>query len=158
MIRQPAPVVLALALAAFASGCTGEGPAPAAKSPTAVPSATRGTPPASPDLLAERASSAVSGISDEEAAFVERGQSTVQEGTRNLSPLTKGMRYEVVVACAGAGAVEVTIGAAPSQVQNCDGKAGTYRIESAPAELAIAVKGRPGASGAIAWQVNSEPR
>ncbi|WP_329625131.1 hypothetical protein OG357_36210 [Streptomyces sp. NBC_01255] len=92
----------------------------------------------------------------DEDAFVESGVTTVGEGTRNLSSLTKGKRYEAVVACVGTGAVNVTIGSTPARTQNCDGNAVTYRIQSAPADLTLIIKGSPGASGAVAWQINEE--
>ncbi|MFB7516389.1 hypothetical protein [Streptomyces sp. NPDC056144] len=93
-------------------------------------------------------------MSVDEEAFVESGVTTVREGTRNLSPLTQGKAYEAVVACAGAGAVRVTLGSAPERTQNCDGIPVTYRIPSAPPELALAVAGTPGSTGAAAWQIN----
>ncbi|MCZ0980448.1 hypothetical protein O1L60_19630 [Streptomyces diastatochromogenes] len=148
--------LLVAALAAFAVGCTDESPDPVTKPSTSAPSTTADTISPSPDGLAERAKSAVSGVSVDEEAFVESGLATVREGARNLSPLVKGKRYEAVVACAGTGTVDVIIGSAASQAQACDGKAVTYRIPSAPAELLLTVKGRPGASGAVAWQINAE--
>ena len=158
MIRRPPAMVLTAVLAAFAVGCTTDPSDPVARPSTPAPSATTTTPSPGSDPLAERAKSAVSGVSVDEEAFVESGLTTVQEGARNLSPLTKGKRYEAVVACAGTGTVDVTIGSAPSQAQDCDGRPVTYRIPSAPAELPLTVKARPGASGAVAWQINAEER
>ncbi|MGA5196112.1 hypothetical protein [Streptomyces exfoliatus] len=156
MSRRPRAALLATGLAVLLAGCTSSSPEPVPAPSASASSSTAATPSPSADPLAERAKSAVSGVSVDEEAFVESGVTTVKEGTRNLSSLTEGKRYEAVVACVGTGTVKVTIGSMPARTLNCDGRAVTYRIESAPAELTLVIKGSPGASGAAAWQINEE--
>ncbi|WP_418960297.1 hypothetical protein [Streptomyces tritici] len=140
-------MLVLLAAAGFVSGCTGDGAGPV-RTPEAAPGGS--------EALAERARAAAFGVRGDEDSFVERGQDTVRDGVRHASPLKEGARYEVVVACAGTGVVDVTVGSVASRVQACDGGAATYRIQSAPAAVALTVKGRAGASGAVAWRVAAE--
>ncbi|MFF0477205.1 hypothetical protein [Streptomyces sp. NPDC004284] len=155
-----APALLASGLALLVTGCTAGPPkpvpTPSASASSSTASRASTTPTADP--LAERAKSAVSGVSIDEDAFVASGVAPLQDGTRDLSPLTKGKRYEVVVACAGTGAIDVTIGSTPAHTQNCDAypAPATYRIQSAPAELTFVIRGRTGATGAAAWQIDEE--
>ncbi|WP_411110154.1 hypothetical protein [Streptomyces sp. c-19] len=156
MSRRPLATLLATGLAVLVAGCTSSSSEPVPAPPASTSASTAGTPSPSSDPLAERAKSAVSGVSVDEEAFVESGVTTVKEGTRNLSSLTEGKRYEAVVACVGTGTVKVTVGSTTARTQNCDGSAVTYRIESAPADLTLVIKGSPGSSGAAAWQINEE--
>ncbi|NBM18694.1 hypothetical protein [Streptomyces sp. GC420] len=159
MSRPCAAALLSVMLAASAVACSGgtDGPTPAPA--TSKPSAST-RPPAgeTDDALTSRARSAVSAVDIDDPAFVESGVASVDEGVHNRSVLTAGKLYEIVVACAGTGTVQVTVNSGKAQVQDCDAQAASYRIAQAPAELDISIEGAPKASGMVAWQINAEKR
>ncbi|MFE5792190.1 hypothetical protein ACFQ8C_06355 [Streptomyces sp. NPDC056503] len=162
--RRPWGVAVSLALVSLlVAGCGGaaeppvevEEPVPDRTS-AGTGGGTGASEPSQREREEERAVAAVDAISLEEAEFAESGaQELTAEGVHIRSQPVAGEAYHVIVACAGTGAVRVVVGGqAPASVP-CDGVAVSRRVQSAPAELPLAITAVGGAAGAVAWRIES---
>ncbi|NML50186.1 hypothetical protein HHL19_10985 [Streptomyces sp. R302] len=152
-LRRPSVLLVPLGLALgslLVSGCGGASAPPDDVEPEPVR-----TTAGAPDWE-ERAGAAVDAIALEEAAFAESGvEELTAQGVHIRSQPEVGEAYGVIVACAGTGAVKVTIGGGTPESVPCDAVAVKSRVPSATEELTLAITGTGGARGAVAWRIES---
>lgn len=157
-LRKPSVLLVPLALGSLlVSGCGGgdqEPPAPKKPAPTApAPEATATPAAAVAEEQAERAREAVGSVDD--PGFLEGGSAPVAEGAHVRAVLEPGEAYGLAVACVGRGAVTVVVEDREPATVPCDGVPVRRRVADAPAELPVAITAVGGATGVVAWQIDS---
>ncbi|MFJ5548670.1 hypothetical protein [Streptomyces sp. NPDC093225] len=155
--RVSAALLLTTVAISGIAGCSGPdaSPEPTVSKSAPHPATPKPTATAVDKALSDRAHAAVSTLDTNDPAFVESGDDTVAQGVHNQSPLPAGKTYQVLIACAGTGSVEVVVADFKPHVQACDANPSSYRVTSKSKVLDFSIKGRPGASGAIAWQISN---
>ncbi|MGA4849670.1 hypothetical protein ACOBQB_26695 [Streptomyces sp. G5(2025)] len=95
-------------------------------------------------------------IDDSDPLFVESGLERVGDGIHARPKLRPGTVYEVVVACAGKGRIDLSIaGKGPThRTVDCDGVPTTARTTGARDELRLDATGRSGAAGMVGWRIS----
>jgi hypothetical protein len=139
---------------ALLSGCTSEtnsSDAPATESASPTPSLSEES---REKELGDQATAALDAAGND-SRFVEAGLERVREGIHTRPDLKQGKPYQLVVACAGKGAVNVTIDGDPPRVVDCDGVSNRQRITGTSGPLKIDVNGAKGSSGMVAWRITS---
>ncbi|WP_282694886.1 hypothetical protein [Streptomyces sp. CC208A] len=156
-LRRPLTLAVPLALASLlAAGC-GETSRPADVPVESIPEPAEERTTAGDDEEAQReqAREAVgaAGVGDPE--FVESGVERVTDGAHVRAALNQGEAYQVSVACVGTGTVKVVVAARAPRTVSCDGTAAWELVENAPAELPVEITGAAGATGMVAWRIDS---
>lgn len=95
-------------------------------------------------------------IDDSDPLFVESGLERISDGIHTQAKLPPGTRYELKVACAGTGKIELSIegGKPDHQTVRCDGVPATQRTSGAQGPLQIDTTGRSGAAGMVGWRIS----
>src|SRR5690242_13571884 len=109
---------------AFLSGCTSEkdsSNASATKSATPTPSTPEKVDAKKLGAQATAALDAAGTLSPDDDRLVEAGLERVTDGIHTRPELKQGKSYQLVVACAGEGSVNVTVERQPSRAVDCDG-------------------------------------
>ncbi|MFH9953423.1 hypothetical protein ACH4OX_04280 [Streptomyces roseolus] len=158
-LRRSSVPLVPLALGSLlVSGCGAGDPEPPAPMPsapkaTATATATPAVAVAVTEGQGERAREAVGSMDD--PGFLEGGSAPVAEGAHVRAVLEPGEAYEIAVACVGAGAVTVVVADRGPAAVPCDGVPVRRRVADAPAELPVAITAVGGATGTVAWQIDS---
>ncbi|MGJ5827205.1 hypothetical protein [Streptomyces ossamyceticus] len=158
LIMRPRPAWLVgcvLAQTLLLTSCTSDDNP--ASEPTASPTSTRRSTDAETEKkLTKEVQSALDSVTDQGSSMVESGVERVSEGVHTQPDLAEGATYKVSVVCAGKGDAEIvftpTVAASKKPVV-CDGTLVFQRFV-AKDSLQIDVKGKPGATGMIAWRIN----
>ncbi|MFD4483350.1 hypothetical protein ACFWPU_45635 [Streptomyces sp. NPDC058471] len=95
-------------------------------------------------------------IDDSDPLFVESGLERISDGIHTQPKLSPGTRYELKVACAGKGKIELSIeGGKPGhQTVGCDGVPATHRTSGSRSKLQIDTTAGPGAVGMVGWRIS----
>ncbi|MFD6244246.1 hypothetical protein [Streptomyces roseolus] len=151
-LRRSSVLLVPLALGSLlVSGCgAGDPEPPAPRTPAPTPSAPKAT---ATEEQGERVREAVGSMDD--PGFLEGGSAPVAEGAHVRAVLEPGEAYEIAVACVGAGAVTVVVADRGPAAVPCDGVPVRRRVADAPAELPVAITAVGGATGTVAWQIDS---
>ncbi|MFF9341479.1 MULTISPECIES: hypothetical protein [unclassified Streptomyces] len=154
--RRPlVPAVSLTLVSLLVTGCGGASAPPAAQEPEPDRTAAGASGAERGDEWERRAVEAVDAVAAEDVGYAEAGAGPVARGVRVRVVPLEGEAHTVFVACAGAGAVKVVIGGAAPSAVPCDATAVHHRVPSAPAQLPIQVTAVGGATGAIAWRIES---
>ncbi|MFD4372653.1 hypothetical protein [Streptomyces sp. NPDC058486] len=163
-LRRPSVLLAPLALASLlVSGCSGGDPKPSATPSVSASSGSATGAPAEKKQekqkvqkeQGDRAREAVGSWEDPD--FLEAGVAPVAEGGHVRAALVRGRTYRLSVACVGTGAVKLTVADLAPETVKCDGVADRRHIRDAPARLRVTVTGAAGATGMVAWQIDSVP-
>ncbi|MFF3612596.1 hypothetical protein [Streptomyces sp. NPDC002580] len=150
-----APALLLTACtAAHDSGTRPE--ASASASPSAHPSsAARGTADQDEARLTARVRTALDAGTGH-GSMIESGTERVADGIHTRPTLDTGTAYRLTVVCAGEGEAEIVFtprGAGSAEPLPCDGSAVLERF-TATDPLRVDVRGRPDATGVLAWRID----
>ncbi len=142
----------------FLGGCTSEedsSDGPATESVTPTP---RASEKGNEKALGEKASAALDAagtLSPDDPRLVESGLERVADGIHTRPELKQGTSYQLVVACAGEGSVNVIVEGRSSRTVDCDGVSNSQRVAGVSGPLKVDVNGVKGSSGMVAWRITS---
>lgn len=136
------------------TGCTSHGSVPAGHPSASAPR--RNVDPHSEKQLTAQAQAALDGVTKADGSMVESGAERVSDGVHTQPHLTDGTPYRLTVVCAGHGAAEIAFtphDAGSTTPVPCDGSV-TFERLTGKSSVRLDVRGKPSATGMIAWRIN----
>lgn len=112
--------------------------------------------PQTDKTLTARVESALNAASDKGGSMVASGVERLSDGVHMQPGLSPGAGYKLTVVCAGSGAAKIEFtptGAGPKKSVPCDQSLVSVRLTAYEA-LRLDIRGTPGATGMIAWQID----